>query len=428
MTGKDIIVMKPEEMRRIHIIRTAMEKAITQNEAAVKIGVCERQVRRIVARVRAIGDRGIVHRLRGKKSNRAFGDSVKNKVLELFKDKYSDFGPTLASEKILERDKIKVNDETLRRWLVERNIPHRERRKRKHRQWRERKERYGEMIQIDGSHHNWFEDRGESCVLMGYIDDATGKPYARFYPYEGLMPAMDSFKRYIRKYGIPLSVYLDKHATYKSQGKPTIEDELNGTGPLSQFERALEELGVKIIHANSPQAKGRIERLFNTFQDRVVKEMRLNKISNIEKGNRFLGKYLPVYAKRFGVVPAEPEDMHRQIPTGIVLDDVLCRKTERILRNDYTIAHNSQLYQIYNKIRAKKVDVIEKLNGSMFVMYKQKRLRFKLIAARPQKQEEQPRMLRLSKSHKPNPNHPWLNYKIRFKNRQLLNEPMMAHA
>ena len=185
---------------------------------------------------------------------------------------------------------------------------------------------------------------------MGYIDDAAGKTFARFYDYEGTIPAMDSFKRYSKKYGLPMSVYLDKHSTYKSTAKPTIEDELNDVEPLSQFERALKELGVEVSHAHSPQAKGRIERLFRTFQDRVVKEMRLRGIRAIEEGNQFLEGYLPLYNRRFSVCPKEKEDFHGPVPKGVDLDAILCVKTERALRNDFTVAHNKKLYQIEDTI------------------------------------------------------------------------------
>jgi hypothetical protein len=187
------------------------------------------------------------------------------------------------------------------------------------------------MVQIDGSHHAWFEDRGDPCVLMGYSDDATGDVFGGFYDYEGTMPAMDSFKRYIQKRGLPLKVYLDKHSTYKSTAKATIEEQLEGVGPLSEFERALKELGVEVSHAHSPQAKGRIERLFRTFQDRVIKEMRLRGIKTIEEGNRFLEQYLPLYNKRFSVRPREKDDVHRPLPMGIDLNAILCIKTERTL-------------------------------------------------------------------------------------------------
>ena len=222
MAGKDIIMATQEELKALHVIRKAIDKVITQKEAAEAIDLSERQVRRKITRIREEGDRGIINRLRGRPSNRKL--SCKDKALRFFKDKYPDFGPTLAAEKLFERDKIKVNDETLRLWLIEEGIPYKKRKARPHRQWRERKECFGQMIQMDGSEHDWLEERGPKLIFMGYIDDATGTPFGRFYEYEGTLPAMDSFKRYIKRYGIPLSVYLDKHTTYKSNAKPSIED------------------------------------------------------------------------------------------------------------------------------------------------------------------------------------------------------------
>ena len=355
------------------------------------------------------GDKGIIHRSRGKPSNRALPDAVKDKALRLFRDKYRDFGPTLASEKLFERDKLKINDETLRLWLIEQSIPYKRRKKRPHRQWRERKECFGQMVQMDGSHHPWFETRGDKCVLMGYIDDATGRPFARFYTYEGTLPAMDSFKRYIKKYGIPISVYLDKHTTYKSNGKPSIEDELNDTAPLSQFERALKELSVEVIHANSPQAKGRVERIFNTFQDRLVKELRLEKISSINEANAFLGQYLAGYARRFGKEPAKPGDLHRPGPKDIDLDRILCIRTERVLRNDFTVAHNKKLYQVLDNVRSERVVIEEYVNDSMKIWHKDTALKFKAISVRPKKEPiKASYAFKLRRAYTPQAyNHPW---------------------
>jgi transposase len=389
MAGKDIIAMTQEELKRLHVIRKALDKSITQIEAANIIGLCLRQVQRIVRAVRTEGDKGIINKARGKTSNKALPNKIKCRALKLYKEKYHDFGPTLGSEKLFEIDKIKLNDETLRLWLLQAGIPYKKRKKRPHRQWRERKHSFGEMIQMDGSHHDWFEDRGPECVLMGYIDDATGRPFGRFYPYEGTLPAMDSFKRYIEKYGMPVSIYLDKHPTYKSTKKQTIEDELNNTGPLSQFSRAVNELGVDVIYADSPQAKGRIERLFNTFQNRLIKEMRLKGIKSTEEGNRVLKHYLPVYAKRFAVQPANDTDLHRSVRKGVDLDAVFCVKTIRVLRNDFTVAYNGKLYQIEDNVNAEKVTVEERANGSIHISCRNMDLKFKEITTRPKKQQKE---------------------------------------
>jgi transposase len=234
MAGKDIIRMSQEEIKRINVIRQAIDKRLTQVEAAGILNLSDRQVRRIIKRVLEEGDRGIVHRSRGKPSHNKIPHKIKARVIDLYGEKYEGFGPTLATEKLFEIDEIRLSCETLRNWLRERGIEYRGRKRRPHRQWRQRKRYFGEMIQMDGSHHDWLEGRGPECVLMGYVDDARGNVFARFYFYEGTIPAMDSFKCYIKRYGIPLSVYLDKHTTYKSTKKPSLEDQLNNLEPLSE--------------------------------------------------------------------------------------------------------------------------------------------------------------------------------------------------
>lgn len=428
MAGKDIIMLSQRELKRLHLIRKALEGTLKQVEAADILLLSDRQIRRIIKRVRLEGDAGITHKLRGRPSNRRLPKKIKEKAIKLYRERYKGFGPTLASEKLFEIDRIKINDETLRNWLIESGDWKKVRKGREHRQsktrpigWRERKHHFGEMIQMDGSHHDWFEGRGPRSVFMGYIDDATGKVFGRFYEYEGTIPAMESFNRYIKKYGIPMGVYLDKHTTYKSTAKPSIEDELNNTGPLSEFERALKELGVEVIHANTPQAKGRVERLFRTLpygsglrQDRLIKEMRLRGIKAIEEANEFLEQYLPVYNKKFSVKPKEKGNLHREIPKGIKLDKILCIKTERALRNDFTIAHNSKLYQIKDHVRTKKVVVEEKVDGSMGITHKDTRLKYKEITERPEPRKEQknPYIFILRKTNIPPATHPWRRSKF----------------
>ncbi len=407
MAGEDMIMARQGELKRLHVIQKVLERVIKQVEAAEILSLSGRQIRRIVKRIRREGDRGIVHQSRGRPSHRRTPDQVKNKVIRVYRAQYKDFGPTLACEKLLEREGIEISDETLRRWLLEAGDWKKTRKARGHRQWRERKSHMGEMIQMDGSHHDWFEGRGSRCVLMGYIDDATGKVFARFYDYEGTVPAMDSFKRYIKKSGLPMKVYLDKHTTYKSTAKLTIQDELDQVEPLSQFERALKELGVEVIHAHSPQAKGRIERLFGTFQDRVVKEMRLRGISTLEEANSFLEDYLPLYNRRFSVCPKEGGNFHRPLGKGLNLDTILCIKTERALRNDFTVAHNKNLYQIEDTIKASKVMVQERVDGSMIMTYKGRSLRFKEITERPVREKTQGVLMRTRKPRIPSADHPW---------------------
>jgi transposase len=409
MPGEDTITMAQHELRRLHVIRKAIDKVITQNDASEVIGISVRQVQRMVARVRLEGDKGIIHKSRGRVSNRSIPDATRRKVLSLFKSTYHDFGPTLASEKLFERDKIKINDETLRLWLREEGVPYKERKKRPHRQWRERKAHYGQMVQMDGSHHAWLEDRGPGCVFMGYIDDATGKPFGRFYTHEGTVPALDSLKRYIMRYGIPQTVYLDNHTTYKSPKKQSIEDELKNEVALSQFERAAKELSIDVIHADSPQAKGRVERLFKTFQDRLVKDLRLENIKTIDEANGHLRYFLPKYAKRFTVKARKIDDLHRRVPEGMDLDAILCIKTSRVLRNDFTVAHDRKLYQILDNVRTKKLVVEDRLNGSVVIRHKDTALRFKKITVRLKKQEPKKKAyeFKLRKVYVPPVDHPW---------------------
>ncbi len=409
MAGKDIIMATQEELKKLHVVRKAMEKSITQSQAAEILGLSDRHLRRMVIRVRAEGDKGVIHRLRGKPSNRALPG--KERILRIFKAKYPDFGPTLASEKLFERDKVKVNDETLRLWLINEAISYKKRKKRPHREWRERRRYFGEMIQMDGSEHDWLEGRGQKLIFMGYIDDATGIPFGRFYKYEGTIPAMDSFKHYIETYGIPVSMYIDKHAAYKSKKKLTIEDELENKDPLTQFTRALGELGVEVIYANSPQAKGRIERLFRTFQDRLLKELRLEKAKTIIDANKVAGTFLPKYAKRFSVKALYSDDLHRPIPKGLDLDKILCKREEHPLRNDFTVVHDKKLYQIEDDTRAKKVVVEEKIDGSMLITYKDKQLKFKEITVRPKKEESKKTYeFKIRKVYVPPATHPWKRY------------------
>lgn len=413
MAREDIIMLSKKEMSRVKIIHAVLEKQMTQVEAGKFLELSDRQVRRITVRVNKEGDQGIGHQGRGKPSNRGIAGEIKNRVLNLYRERYSGFGPTLAAEKLEEIDKITVSDETLRLWLKKTGTPYKTRKKRPHRQWRQRREHLGELVQMDGSHHDWFEGRGPECVLMGYVDDATGEVFGRFYDYEGTMPAMDSFKRYIERYGIPMSLYLDKHTTYKSTAKLTIEDELNGRErQMSQFERGMDELGVKVIHANSPQAKGRIERLFGTFQDRVLKEMRLSGIKSIDEANSFLETYLPSYNKKFRVLPTQATDLHRPFSDKRSLDQILCIRDGRTLRNDHTIGYNGTLYQIEDDIKAEKVMVEERTDGSMYITYKDKPLRYREITTRPVREVAPPKpKIRIERKIKPSKDHPWRKYK-----------------
>src|SRR3990167_2995310 len=226
MVGEDRVIMSVKELRRMHVIRQTMEKKLTQVQAGTLLGLTPRHIRRLIERVAQAGDQGLAHRGRGKPSNRQIPEKVQTKALTLYAQRYGDFGPTLAAEKLAERHGITLSAETVRGWLLAKGVTHFQRRKRPHRAWRERKAHEGELIQLDGSHHDWLEGRGPRCVLMAYIDDASSRVYARFYEYEGTIPAMDSFTRYVTRYGIPLAVYADQHTTYQSPAEPTVEEQL----------------------------------------------------------------------------------------------------------------------------------------------------------------------------------------------------------
>jgi transposase len=407
MARRDMIVMSIREVKRLKAVQSAIERHITQKAAASMIGLSERQVRRVVKAIREQGDKGIVHGLRGRPSNRRLPEAMREQVLAFYQERYPDFGPTLAAEKLFECDCITISDETLRMWLIAAGIWKKRRKRSAYRQWRQRKECFGQMLQMDGSHHGWLEGRGPELVLMGSIDDATNTTYGRFHDYEGTLPAMDSFRGYVKKYGFPMSIYVDRHTTYKSSKKLTEWDEVEGIKTLSQFERALMELGVEVIHAQSPQAKGRIERLFGVFQDRLVKEMRLRGISTKEEANGFLEEYLPRYNKKFGVCPANETDVHVPLPSHIDLDRYLCIKRERTIRKDNTIALDGRLYQLEER-GGKKVVVEERLDGSLHIISNGAALKYKEITERPRKEVAPKTDLRVyNRPQKPSKGHPW---------------------
>lgn len=407
MVREDRVTMSAKELRRVHVIRQVVEQTLTQVDAGTLLGLTDRQIRRLVRRMQQEGEQGLVHRGRGQPSNRRIPETRKTTILRLYAQHYGDFGPTLAAEKLAERHDLTVSAETLRRWLLAQEVTHFRRRKRPHRAWRARKAHRGELVQLDGSPHDWFEGRGPRCVLMAYIDDASSRVYARFYDHEGTIPAMDSFQHYVRQYGLPLALYADKHTTYQSPAEPTVAEQLAGTEPRSQFGRALDELGVELIAAHSPQAKGRVERLFGTFQDRLVKELRLAGIATLAAANRFLEEYLPIYNRRFAVPPAQAADLHRPTPTARELNRSLCLKTTRCLRKDFTLAYQGQLYQIHDTIRATHVQVEAHLDGTRRITDQGRPLGFHAIAARPVPDAETKTPPRSHHPVTPKPNHPW---------------------
>jgi len=383
---KDILIMKARELKRLQIIRKVLDRHINQQEAAGVLNLSDRQIRRIVRRVRQEGDKGVIHRLRGKPSCHRLKEGFRQKVVSLYQKNYKGFGPLLASEKMLERNRISVCDETLRLWLMAEGLWQvKKQRGLKTRTWRARKEHTGEMIQMDGSHHDWLEDRGPKLVLMGYIDDATGHLYAQFYDYEGTKPAMESLRGYIQRYGVPTSLYLDKHSAYKNNPKYSYKDwPFRDKEELTQFARACRQLGIELIYAHSPQAKGRVERVFGTLQDRLVKEMRLEGIKTLKEANAFLKGYLPGFNRKFNVAAKESGDYHRPAQ-GVNLDEILSIQIKHALRNDRTVMHQNRLFQVLNRTRAKTVTVYKYLNGRMAIKSGPHRLEYRPIEARPRK-------------------------------------------
>ena len=404
-------MMKQEEIKRLGLINKVLKSEVTQVKAAQIIEISVRQVRRLVKRVKEAGARGIIHQLRGRKSSRKIEGVKRERILELYEKKYKGFLPTLASEK-LSKDGQRINRETLRQWLLAEGLIIRQRKGRKHRLWRERKGFYGEMLQMDGSHHDWLEGRGPLMVLMGHIDDATSRAFGRFYEYEGTIPAMDSFKKYVLKYGIPTSVYLDRHSTYKVTHYDEWKAKVFGNEePLSQFERALKELGVTVIHANSAPAKGRVERLFRTLQDRLVKELRLANAKTIEEANEVLEKYLIEHNQRFMVEPAKAANLHRCSPSDKELNEILCIKKEHSLRNDFTIAHEKKLYQILRYTTAKKIEVRNRVDGTIVMIARGRVIKYKEIQKLPEKRRI--RLTQKSRVRILDKNRSWGTYKAR---------------
>jgi len=255
----------------------------------------------------------------------------------------------------------------------------------KRRSWRARKEHVGEMIQMDGSHHEWLEGRGPKLVLMGYVDDATGRLYGKFYEHEGTHPAMDSLRGYVKKHGLPKSIYLDKHSTYKINKRERYKEwPFRDKEEITQFARSCRQLGIELKYAHSPQAKGRVERVFKTLQDRLVKELRLAKINTLAEANRELGRYLSVFNKKFTVAAKQSGDMHRSAAGGR-LHEILSIQTEHVLRNDRTLVHEKQWYQVLNRTRVQKVMVHEYLNGRVEIRSGKNRLNHKQINNRPER-------------------------------------------
>jgi len=377
--------------------------------------VCYRQSKRIWQRYQAVGDAGLVHRLRGQPSARRKPPALRAQVLAKYEDKnYADFGPTLMAEHLL-KEKLVVDHETLRRWLLVAGKRTVRRRKQAHRQWRERKPCFGAMVQLDGSHHDWFEGRGPKCVLMVMVDDATNRMRARFFAEETTRASYDVLEGWIRKHGLPGSLYVDRDSIYRCEGEASIAEQLAGKEPQTQFGRAMEQLGVDLILAHSPQAKGRVERMNGVLQDRLIKELRLAGINDMESANRFVdGKYLRAFERRFARAAASPVDVHRAVPRN--LNEVLSWEEERVVQGDWTVACEGQRYQLDARHEAlslvrRKVIVRTLRNGRVQLVYRDQLLQWRVLPTGVVRKKLPAKRARKEKTKTagtpPAKNHPW---------------------
>ena len=413
--AKDIIAMSLREIDRLRIVKGVIQRDLTQVKAAEVLGITDRHIRRLVKRVKEEGSRGIVHRSRGRASPHRMLKEVGERIAGVVEEKYMGFGPTLASEKLLERDGIRISKEKLRQLMMVHGLWQRKRRRREVHRWRERKAYFGEMVQMDGSHHDWLEGRGPGLVLMGYVDDARNNFFGHFYGYEGIYPAMDSFKRYISLYGLPRSLYLDKHSTYKTTREPSLEELLKGERAQTQFERACKELEIEVIHAHSPQAKGRIERTFGILQDRLVKEMRLAGIRTEDQANCFLEKFLSLYNERFAKVAKKKGDLHRALPKGVNLREIFCIKATRTINNGYIVKWRGRQLLIESvsiAMRRRKVEVREHFDGEVTIKFNGRYLKYReIMEPKPAAREKMKKPVDEPKKRKgkyiPPPDHPW---------------------
>jgi transposase len=411
---EDLITLSQAEHDRLLIVRKVMKREISQVEAADLLNISDRQVRNLIGKVREKGSKGMAHGNRGKESPRKMAGEEEDRITGIIKDKYWDFGPTFAMEKLWEKDRIKVSKEKLRQIMIAAGLWRVRHRKRDIHQWRERKHFPGELVQMDGSHHDWLEGRGPKLVLMGYIDDATNTVFGHFYDYEGIWPAMDSLDGYIRLYGIPRALYLDKLSTYKTTRPADLDELLRGEEAQTQFERASKELGINIIHADSPQAKGRIEREFGTLQDRLVKELRLAGVCSKDEANRFLDSYWPKHNRRFSRPALRRGDLHRPLSKTLNLRDIFCLKGSRTINNGYMVRWKGRLLVISNPsiaMRRRQTLVLEHFDGRLVIRFNGRDLNYREVRdAKPQPRpshEEKKAPEKRKGQRIPPPDHPW---------------------
>jgi molybdenum-dependent DNA-binding transcriptional regulator ModE len=401
---KGHLLMSNKERQRKSALELAQSGKITLVEASRRMGLSYRQTLRVYEHFVAQGDAGLVHRRRGKPSNRAYPKTFREAVVQRYRDCYQihGFGPTLAAEKLAEEG-LQVDHETLRRWLLADGDWQKCRKHREHRTRRERRAHFGELVQMDGSHHDWFGlEHGKSC-LMNMVDDATGKTMSLLAPQETTEAAMTLLRLWIERYGVPVALYTDRKNVYITEREPTLEEQLAGDKPLTAFGKACKKLGIEIIAAHSPQAKGRVERSNGTYQDRLVKELALGDITTLDGANKVLvGGFTDGLNDRFAVAPADALDYHRPLHKAVDLDDVFCHEEHRVVQNDWTVSHENRQYQVLkcNTPLPKPKDRILvriHLDGRVQLLYREKKLVFLLVPP------GQPRQKQDAKAQAPKP-------------------------
>lgn len=408
------ITMTEKELERYDIIKKLIAEEIKTKEASKLLDISIRQVKRLKAKVRGKGAEGLIHQNRGKGSNRKTDPKIIAEAEKYLKEKYSDFGPTFAAEKLKENHGIGLSKETLRRIMARIGlwIPKPRKETSQYHSWRPRKEAYGEMEQFDGSYHKWFEDRaGEICLLLA-IDDAAGTiTHAKFDENEGVRAVFKFWLEYFDKNGLPMSVYLDNFSTYKINHPSAVDNkEL-----MTQFQRAANGVGVKLLSAHSPEAKGRVERVFQTLQDRLVKELRLAGISTIKEANEFLKEYIPRFNKQFSVVPKSKTNLHKALNGELKekLPQIFSIQSERKVNGDYTVMFKNRFFQLSEiqptTVYKKDAVIIEEhLNGELKISLKDHYLAWQELPERPKRQTiALPALTRTKSSWKPPENHPW---------------------
>lgn len=419
MTGEHI-TLSHQEVDRLEVIQSIQRRQLKQAEAAQQLGISVRQVRRLLHRYRQAGAAGLVSRHRGKRPNNAIPPATRDAILTLVRTHYADFGPTLACEKLLERDGYRVSPETLRQWMIAEQLwqPRQRRQARIHPR-RPRRPCRGELVQIDGSPHDWFEGRAPACSLIVFIDDATSALLAlRFAPAETTRAYMDTLADYLATHGRPVALYSDKHSIFR-------HNHPNHEGELTQFARALKTLDIALIHANTPQAKGRVERANSTLQDRLIKEMRLAGIDSIDAANAWLPTFIERHNQRFERAPQSPVDSHRAVlHDREALRLILSHHHTRTLSKNLTFQFCNREYQIQHagkgyRLRSARVTVCETATGEVVVLHNGHSLNYRLLAqGEPpaplddeksvhQSVEQAKAAQRQRPAYKPPADHPW---------------------